>query len=66
MRPDGNLGRPDGQLFLCLKRNYETSRILESVRTLYLFVQTLGLMDIQVITFFVSFPTTPILSQYDT
>lgn len=66
MRPDSNIERPDSQLFLCLKMNSETSRILESVRTLYLFVQTLGLMDIQVVTFFVSFPTTPISSQSDT
>jgi len=27
-RPDGNLGHPNGQLFPCLKWNFETSRVL--------------------------------------
>jgi hypothetical protein len=63
----------DGQLFLCLKRNFETSRILESVWTIDLSVLKLGYLDVtighlnsKIVLFFISFPKTPILSQSDT
>jgi hypothetical protein len=69
-RPDGSQGRPDGPSFSCPESN--SGIFCRSVRTGKSFRldgfpldSYIGRPDSQLTAFFVSFSTTPILSQFD-